>query len=129
MTPALGLAGSSLAGKRVSSKPRFSAKATVNTTTRCNVVKKKENRAKKQGTPNDGVSAQMKKKGFVDAQGTKGKGRGVYQFESKYGSNVDGYSPIYTPNEWSDSGGTFKAGKGGLIIWAGVLGAGLLASA
>merc|ERR1719420_1080435 len=58
-----------------------------------------------------GVSPYMDKKGWVDAQGRKGKGFGVYRFANKYGANVDGYSPIYSPDEWSASGSTFSLGK------------------
>merc|ERR1712118_273273 len=43
-----------------------------------------------------GVSRYMNKKGWIDSQGRKGKGLGVYRFANKYGANVDGYSPIYT---------------------------------
>lgn len=68
-----------------------------------------------------GRSRFMGKKGWVDAQGRKGKGKGVYQFESKYGANVDGYSPIYTPDQWSDDGGAYKLGTKGLIAWAGLV--------
>merc|ERR1711976_711828 len=68
-----------------------------------------------------GVSRFMDKKGWVDAQGRKGKGKEVYQFASKYGANVDGYSPVYSPDEWSDSGNTFSLGTKGLIAWAGLL--------
>lgn len=39
----------------------------------------------------------MNKKGWVDPQGRKGKGYGVYRFADKYGANVDGYSPIFSP--------------------------------
>merc|ERR1712224_320268 len=68
-----------------------------------------------------GVSRYMDKKGWVDAQGRKGKGFGVYRFANKYGTNVDGYSPIYTPDDWSDSGNTFSLGTKGLLAWAGLL--------
>merc|ERR1712178_416292 len=68
-----------------------------------------------------GVSPYMDKKGWVDSQGRKGKGLGVYRFANKYGANVDGYSPIYTPDDWSDSGNTFSLGNKGLIAWAGLL--------
>merc|ERR1719198_1847103 len=68
-----------------------------------------------------GVSRFMNKKGWVDSQGRKGKGLGVYRFASKYGANVDGYSPIYSPDEWSESGNTFTLGTKGLIAWAGLL--------
>merc|ERR1719160_1146187 len=68
-----------------------------------------------------GVSRYMDKKGWVDSQGRKGKGYGVYRFASKYGTNVDGYSPIYSPDEWSDSGNTFSLGSKGLLAWAGLL--------
>merc|ERR1712072_1338308 len=64
-----------------------------------------------------GISRFMNKKGWVDAQGRQGKGYGVYRFASKYGANVDGYSPIYSPDEWTESGGSFSLGSGGLIAW------------
>lgn len=32
------------------------------------------------------------------------QGYGVYRYANKYGANVDGYSPIYTPDTWSESG-------------------------
>uniref|UniRef100_A0A8R7PE46 Photosystem II 10 kDa polypeptide, chloroplastic n=1 Tax=Triticum urartu TaxID=4572 RepID=A0A8R7PE46_TRIUA len=42
-----------------------------------------------------------------DASGRVAKEKGVYQFADKYGANVDGYSPIYTPEEWSPSGDVY----------------------
>ena len=85
----------------------------------------------------------MSKKGWVDPQGRKGKvrsslvarsrillsliarissqGYGVYRFQDKYGANVDGYSPIYTPDQWADTGDSYKLGTKGLIAWAGLL--------
>merc|ERR1719197_2466737 len=68
-----------------------------------------------------GVSRFMNKKGWVDAQGRKGKGYGVYRYASKYGANVDGYSPIYSPDEWTETGNTFSLGTKGLLAWAGLL--------
>jgi len=68
-----------------------------------------------------GRSRFMKQKGWTDSQGRKGKGYGVYRFEDKYGANVDGYSPIYTPDQWSDSGDSYKLGTKGLIAWAGLV--------
>jgi photosystem II protein len=68
-----------------------------------------------------GRSRFMKAKGWVDPQGRKGKGLGVYRFEDKYGANVDGYSPIYTPDQWADSGDSYKLGTKGLIAWAGLV--------
>merc|ERR1712217_946827 len=65
-----------------------------------------------------GTSRYMNKKGWIDPQGRKGKGFGVYRFANKYGSNVDGYSPIYSPGEWSESGGEFTLGTKGLLAWA-----------
>ncbi|KAJ4754824.1 Photosystem II 10 kDa polypeptide [Rhynchospora pubera] len=62
----------------------------------------------------------------LDASGRKSKGKGVYQFVDKYGANVDGYSPIYSPETWSPSGDTYAGGTTGLLIWAVTL-AGLLA--
>ena len=68
-----------------------------------------------------GVSETMKKKDWRDANGRTGKGYGVYKFADKYGANVDGYSPIYTPDTWSESGESYKLGKTGLIAWAGLI--------
>ncbi|KAL0917318.1 hypothetical protein M5K25_012373 [Dendrobium thyrsiflorum] len=66
----------------------------------------------------------------LDASGRKPKGKGVYQFVDKYGANVDGYSPIYTPEEWSPGGDVYVGGTTGLLIWAvtllGLLGGGAL---
>ncbi|XP_006659205.1 photosystem II 10 kDa polypeptide, chloroplastic [Oryza brachyantha] len=66
----------------------------------------------------------------IDASGRKSTGKGVYQFVDKYGANVDGYSPIYSPEEWSPSGDTYVGGTTGLLIWAvtlaGLLGGGAL---
>ncbi|KAM0853828.1 hypothetical protein ACQ4PT_021014 [Festuca glaucescens] len=66
----------------------------------------------------------------VDANGRKGKGKGVYQFVDKYGANVDGYSPIWAPESWSESGDRYAGGTTGLLIWAvtlaGILGGGAL---
>mmetsp|Transcript_11834 Transcript_11834/g.30347 ORF Transcript_11834/g.30347 Transcript_11834/m.30347 type:complete len:145 (+) Transcript_11834:94-528(+) len=76
-----------------------------------------------------GVSDSMKAKGWLDPQGRKGKGKGVYQFQDKYGANVDGYSPIYTPDTWSESGESYKLGTKGLIAWAGLLVVGLAVAA
>ncbi|KAF5188020.1 Photosystem ii polypeptide protein [Thalictrum thalictroides] len=65
----------------------------------------------------------------LDASGRKPKGKGVYQFTDKYGANVDGYSPIYSPEEWSENGDTYAGGTTGLLIWAVTLGAILLGGA
>ncbi len=72
-----------------------------------------------------GIGGGMKLDGGLDASGRKGKGKGVYQFVDKYGANVDGYSPIYSPDEWSASGDVYVGGTTGLLIWAVTL-AGLL---
>lgn len=45
------------------------------------------------------------------------QGYGVYRFAKKYGANVDGYSPIYTPDAWSTGGGKYDLGPKGLIAW------------
>jgi len=68
-----------------------------------------------------GISRKMKDKNWTDSQGRKGKGYGVYRFADKYGANVDGYSPIYTPDTWSESGGSYKLGTKGLVAWAGLI--------
>ena len=36
----------------------------------------------------------MDKKGWVDPQGRKGKGYGVYRYDKKYGANVDHGTPL-----------------------------------
>ncbi|XP_068657569.1 photosystem II 10 kDa polypeptide, chloroplastic-like [Aristolochia californica] len=72
-----------------------------------------------------GPGGGMSLKEGLDASGRKGKGKGVYQFVNKYGANVDGYSPIYSPDEWSPSGDVYVGGTTGLLIWAVTL-AGLL---
>ena len=41
----------------------------------------------------------------------------MYRFESKYGANVDGYSPIYSPKTYATTGDTYKGGATGLAIW------------
>eukprot|EP01026_Neomeris_dumetosa_P008860 TRINITY_DN1288_c0_g1_i10.p2 TRINITY_DN1288_c0_g1~~TRINITY_DN1288_c0_g1_i10.p2 ORF type:complete len:148 (+),score=16.24 TRINITY_DN1288_c0_g1_i10:119-562(+) len=68
-----------------------------------------------------GQSRFMEKKDWIDSSGRKGTGKGVYQFAKKYGANVDGYSPIYTPDIWSESGDSYKLGRTGLIAWAGLV--------
>eukprot|EP01023_Acetabularia_acetabulum_P036665 TRINITY_DN3467_c0_g1_i1.p3 TRINITY_DN3467_c0_g1~~TRINITY_DN3467_c0_g1_i1.p3 ORF type:complete len:149 (-),score=27.69 TRINITY_DN3467_c0_g1_i1:221-667(-) len=68
-----------------------------------------------------GVSKFMDKKDWVDASGRKGSGKGVYKFASKYGANVDGYSPIFTPDIWAEGGDTYKLGAKGLVAWAGLV--------
>ncbi|CAG9466837.1 unnamed protein product [Pedinophyceae sp. YPF-701] len=68
-----------------------------------------------------GTSRFMDKKDWVDSSGRKGKGYGVFRFADKYGANVDGYSPIYTPDTWSESGDTYKLGTKGLLAWAGLI--------
>ncbi|KAE9621550.1 hypothetical protein Lal_00032788 [Lupinus albus] len=73
-----------------------------------------------------GIGGGMNLRDGVDASGRKGKGKGVYQYVDKYGANVDGYSPIYNPEEWSPTGDVYAGGATGLAIWAVTL-AGLLA--
>ncbi|GMJ09979.1 photosystem II subunit R [Hibiscus trionum] len=73
-----------------------------------------------------GINGDLKLKDGVDASGRRAKGKGVYQFVNKYGANVDGYSPIYDPNDWSPTGDVYTGGKTGLVIWAVTL-AGILA--
>ncbi|PNW81805.1 hypothetical protein CHLRE_06g261000v5 [Chlamydomonas reinhardtii] len=68
-----------------------------------------------------GKSRFMNKKDWKDASGRKGKGYGVYRYEDKYGANVDGYSPIYTPDLWTESGDSYTLGTKGLIAWAGLV--------
>lgn len=71
-----------------------------------------------------GVSKDMNRRGWKDAQGRKGKGYGVYRFANKYGTNVDGYSPIYTPDIWSETGNTYNLGTRGLVAWLALLAVG-----
>ena len=72
-----------------------------------------------------GTGGGMNLRNGVDASGRKPKGKGVYQYADKYGANVDGYSPIYTPEEWSANGDVYAGGTTGLLIWAATL-AGIL---
>merc|ERR1711871_953620 len=37
-----------------------------------------------------------------DPSGSKAKGKGVFQFSSKYGGNIDTYAPIYNPQTFGD---------------------------
>ncbi|CAL5341506.1 unnamed protein product [Camellia sinensis] len=73
-----------------------------------------------------GINGGMSLADGLDASGRKAKGKGVYQFVDKYGANVDGYSPIYDPDDWSPSGDVYVGGSTGLAIWAVTL-AGILA--
>merc|ERR1711966_25576 len=123
MSAVLGLSGSTLVGQRVGVQQRAKA-SNLKVVTSAN-VKKGINRAKKGGAPNAGVSEEMNKKTFVDASGRKGKGYGVFRFDSKYGANVDGYSPIWSPNEWSETGDEYSGGTLGLVVWFALLSAGL----
>ncbi|EIE27762.1 photosystem II protein PsbR, partial [Coccomyxa subellipsoidea C-169] len=68
-----------------------------------------------------GISRKMSDKNWTDSQGRKGKGFGVYRFASKYGANVDGYSPIYTPDVWAETGDSYSLGTKGLLAWAGLV--------
>mmetsp|Transcript_17519 Transcript_17519/g.24458 ORF Transcript_17519/g.24458 Transcript_17519/m.24458 type:complete len:178 (+) Transcript_17519:94-627(+) len=68
-----------------------------------------------------GRSKAMDSPKWVDPQGRKGRGLGVYRFQNKYGANVDGYSPIYTPDIWSDSGNSYKLGSNAIAAWLVVL--------
>ncbi|BDA48398.1 g3250 [Coccomyxa elongata] len=68
-----------------------------------------------------GISRKMQDKNWTDSQGRKGKGFGVYRFASKYGANVDGYSPIYTPDTWAETGDSYSLGTKGLLAWAGLV--------
>ncbi|KAF8408771.1 hypothetical protein HHK36_004840 [Tetracentron sinense] len=76
-----------------------------------------------------GTGGGMDLRNGLDASGRKPKGKGVYQFVDKYGANVDGYSPIYSPEEWSPSGDVYVGGTTGLLIWAVTLGGILLGGA
>jgi len=68
-----------------------------------------------------GPSGDFKSK--VDASGRSSKGYGTYRFTKKYGANVDGYSPIYTPDQWSPRGRVYEGGATGLALWAVTFGA------
>jgi photosystem II protein len=62
----------------------------------------------------------------VDVSGRTPKGKRVYQFVKKYGANVDSYSPIYAPDEWSKTSDSYVGGVPGLTIWATLFGSLLL---
>uniref|UniRef100_A0A0D9WVF9 Photosystem II 10 kDa polypeptide, chloroplastic n=1 Tax=Leersia perrieri TaxID=77586 RepID=A0A0D9WVF9_9ORYZ len=98
------LEGSKLRGTRSSARPSLT------------IVAKK---AKKIQTSQPyGPAGGVVFKEGVDASGRVAKGKGLYQFSNKYGANVDGYSPIYTPEEWSSTGDVYVGGKAGLLLWA-----------
>merc|ERR1711871_1520977 len=40
--------------------------------------------------------------GYQDSGGAKAKGKGGFQFSSKYGGNIDTYAPIYNPQTFGD---------------------------
>ncbi|KAJ7948895.1 10 kDa photosystem II polypeptide [Quillaja saponaria] len=77
-----------------------------------------------------GTGGGMNLRDGKDASGRNSRGKGVYQFVDKYGANVDGYSPIYSPEEWSPTGSVYAGGTTGLAIWAvtllGILAGGVL---
>ncbi len=75
-----------------------------------------------------GASWDVKWQKGVDASSKTPKGKGVYQFLKKYGVNVDGYSPIYVPDEWLEINDSY-ARVPGLAIWATFLGSLLLGGA
>merc|ERR1712060_557046 len=54
----------------------------------------------------------------VDAQGRKARlGGVVYQFSSKYGGNIDEYSPIWTPETRQPGSDTYEPGLLGIAVW------------
>ncbi len=74
-------------------------------------------------------SGDVKWRKGVDAISRTPKRKGVYLLLKKYGVNLDNYSPIYTPIEWSKNGDSYVRGIPGLAIWAMILGNLLLGSA
>ena len=54
---------------------------------------------------------------IMSSSNTHAQGFGVYRFEKKYGANVDGYSPIYTPDSWAETGSQYSLGVKGLLAW------------
>jgi photosystem II protein len=57
---------------------------------------------KKRLATQDVDSGPLNKAGYQDPSGSKGKGKGVYQFSGKYGGNIDVYAPIYNPQTFGD---------------------------
>jgi photosystem II protein len=76
------------------------------------VVASKKVQHKKPFSP----SGDVKWRKGVDVSGKTPKGKRVYQFVKKYGANIDGYSPIYAPNEWSETGDSYAGGVPRLAI-------------
>ncbi|KAL8126580.1 photosystem II 10 kDa polypeptide, chloroplastic-like [Apium graveolens] len=129
------MATSVMSSVPVSLKPSFAVDKTavrgLPSLARTSTFKIKASKVKKIKTDSPyGINGGMSLKEGKDASGRKAKGKGVYQFADKYGANVDGYSPIYNPDEWSPSGDRYAAGTTGLLIWAvtlaGILGGGAL---
>eukprot|EP00252_Welwitschia_mirabilis_P016274 TRINITY_DN358_c0_g1_i1.p1 TRINITY_DN358_c0_g1~~TRINITY_DN358_c0_g1_i1.p1 ORF type:complete len:142 (-),score=35.20 TRINITY_DN358_c0_g1_i1:461-886(-) len=96
-------------GSRLACKGGAGALITPNDKRRRNVVMMGAGRKIQTKQP-FGPSGDFNFRNGVDASGRKAKGKGVYQFADKYGANVDGYSPIYTPEEWSPTGGVYAGG-------------------
>ncbi|XP_062190030.1 photosystem II 10 kDa polypeptide, chloroplastic-like [Phragmites australis] len=110
-------------------RPRFRG-IQVQSSARSSSLRVMAKKAKKIQTSQPfGPAGGLNFKDGVDASGRPAKGKGVYQFVSKYGANVDGHSPIYNPEEWSPSGDVYVGGKTGLLLWAVTLSGVLLAGA
>ncbi len=62
----------------------------------------------------------------MDVSGKIPEGKIVYQFVKKYGANINGYSPIYAPDEWSKTSDSYARGVLGLAIKVMLLGSLLL---
>ena len=56
--------------------------------------------------------------GYRDPSGSKGKGKGVFQFANKYGGNIDTYAPIYNPQTFGDDFVTGMSERDFLIFMA-----------
>ena len=52
----------------------------------------------------------VKKKGWKDSSGREGKGLGAYRFTREYG-DINDYSPIYDPTQFSAEGARYKPGS------------------
>lgn len=118
--------GAGIKTTKAASSRAFPSLRVVASGSKTNISKQGLNSIKNKTVQNNlkGIAPKWERKGWVDAQGRKGKGKGVYQFSKKYGANVDGYSPIYTPDIWSNSGDTYTLGTKGLIAWLGLLAVG-----
>eukprot|EP00898_Chlorokybus_atmophyticus_P003578 jgi/Chlat1/4220/Chrsp27S04305 len=104
-------------------RPSLPARQVARSASRTTMMSAKKSKGGNFNKMYEDKSAQKK---WVDASGRQSTGKGVYAFRNKYSGNVDEYSPIWTPEQWSSTGDTYAAGVPGLAVWLVTFGAVLL---